>query len=191
MERDDGSTRFVACSRRLSPAVASALHQGRGARRALAGLGRGPRRGEPDPRDGRACSTDGALSVRHRARPIASCSRARWRRSWSPHDILSYDLTANAIDARDRTSYLERFIHSEIYRARPDVRAVVHCHTPSLIPFADSDVPLRAMYHMAAFVADGVPVFDIRKAAGSPICSSATPGSGVRWRRVSPTNTLR
>jgi HCOMODA/2-hydroxy-3-carboxy-muconic semialdehyde decarboxylase len=46
------------------------------------------------------------------------------------------------------------------------VRAVVHCHTASLNPFADSDVPLRAMYHMAAFVADGVPVFDIRKAAG-------------------------
>jgi HCOMODA/2-hydroxy-3-carboxy-muconic semialdehyde decarboxylase len=81
-------------------------------------------------------------------------------------DILEYDLDGNAVDARDRTSYLERFIHSEIYRARPDVRAVVHCHTASLIPFADSDVPLRAMYHMAAFVAEGVPVFDIRTAAG-------------------------
>jgi ribulose-5-phosphate 4-epimerase/fuculose-1-phosphate aldolase len=46
------------------------------------------------------------------------------------------------------------------------VRAIVHCHTPSLIPFAASDVPLRAMYHMAAFVAEGVPVFDIRKAGG-------------------------
>ena len=44
--------------------------------------------------------------------------------------------------------------------------SVVHCHTPSLLPFADSDVPLRAMYHMAAFVALGVPVFDIRKEAG-------------------------
>jgi len=56
--------------------------------------------------------------------------------------------------------------HSEIYRVRPDVTSVVHCHTPSLLPFADSDVPLRAMYHMAAFVAFGVPVFDIRKEAG-------------------------
>jgi HCOMODA/2-hydroxy-3-carboxy-muconic semialdehyde decarboxylase len=72
----------------------------------------------------------------------------------------------DAVDPRGRTSYLERFIHSEIYRARPDVMAIVHCHTPSLIPFADSDVPLRAMYHMAAFLADGVPVFDIRKAGG-------------------------
>jgi HCOMODA/2-hydroxy-3-carboxy-muconic semialdehyde decarboxylase len=81
-------------------------------------------------------------------------------------DIMEYDLDGQPVDARGRTSYLERFIHSEIYRTRPDVNAVVHCHTPSLIPFAASDVPLRAMYHMAAFVAEGVPVFDIRKAAG-------------------------
>ena len=109
----------------------------------------------------------GHISVRHSARP----DRFLLARSMAPElvtaaDILEYDLDGNAVDARDRTSYLERFIHSEIYRARPDVRAVVHCHTASLIPFADSDVPLRAMYHMAAFVAEGVPVFDIRKAAG-------------------------
>ena len=60
-------------------------------------------------------------------------------------DILAYDLDANPIDARGRASYRERFIYSEVYRLRPDVRAVVHCHTPSLIPFADSDVPLRAI----------------------------------------------
>ena len=109
----------------------------------------------------------GHISVRSTARP----DRFLLARSMAPElvtatDILEYDLDGNAIDARDRASYLERFIHSEIYRARPDVRAVVHCHTASLIPFADSDVPLRAMYHMAAFVAEGVPVFDIRKAAG-------------------------
>jgi len=81
-------------------------------------------------------------------------------------DILEYGANGEPIDARGRTSYLERFIHSEIYRVRPDVQAIVHCHTPSLIPFAASDVPVRAMYHMAAFVAEGVPVFDIRKAGG-------------------------
>jgi ribulose-5-phosphate 4-epimerase/fuculose-1-phosphate aldolase len=81
-------------------------------------------------------------------------------------DILAYDRNADPIDARGRASYRERFIHSEIYRARPDVTSVVHCHTPSLLPFADSDVPMRAMYHMSAFVAFGVPVFDIRKEAG-------------------------
>ena len=81
-------------------------------------------------------------------------------------DILEYGADGEPFGARGRTSYLERFIHSEIYRVRPDVQAIVHCHTPSLIPFAASDVPVRAMYHMAAFVAEGVPVFDIRKAGG-------------------------
>jgi len=82
-------------------------------------------------------------------------------------DIMEFDLDGNPVDAKGRTPYKERFIHSEIYRVRSDVNAIVHCHTPSLIPFADSSVPLRAMYHMAAFVAEGVPVFDIRAAAGT------------------------
>ena len=109
----------------------------------------------------------GHVSVRHPSRP----DRFLLARSMPPElvtaaDILELDLDGNPVDANGRTSYLERFIHSEIYRARPDVQAIVHCHTPSLIPFADSDVPLRAMYHMAAFIADGVPVFDIRRVAG-------------------------
>jgi ribulose-5-phosphate 4-epimerase/fuculose-1-phosphate aldolase len=109
----------------------------------------------------------GHVSARHPSR----ADRFLLARSLAPElvtaaDIMEYDLESNAVDARGRASYRERFIHSEIYKARSDVSAIVHCHTPSLIPFADSDVPLRAMYHMAAFVAAGVPVFDIRKAAG-------------------------
>jgi ribulose-5-phosphate 4-epimerase/fuculose-1-phosphate aldolase len=109
----------------------------------------------------------GHVSVRHPSRP----DRFLLARSMPPElvtaaDILELDLDGNPVDKSGRASYLERFIHSEIYKVRRDVNAIVHCHTPSLIPFADSDVPLRAMYHMAAFVADGVPVFDIRAAAG-------------------------
>jgi len=81
-------------------------------------------------------------------------------------DILEYDLDGNPTDARGATSYRERFIHSEIYRVRRDVNAIVHCHTPSLIPFGVSSVPLRPIYHQSAFVADGVPVFEIRDVVG-------------------------
>jgi ribulose-5-phosphate 4-epimerase/fuculose-1-phosphate aldolase len=81
-------------------------------------------------------------------------------------DILEYGLDGEAVDPKGKTSYKERFIHSEIYRVRPDVNAVVHCHTPSLIPFADSSVPLRPMYHQSAFLAAGVPVYEIRDAGG-------------------------
>jgi HCOMODA/2-hydroxy-3-carboxy-muconic semialdehyde decarboxylase len=105
------------------------------------------------------------------ARTPGDASRFYLSRSLAPElvtagDILEYGANGEPVAAGAPASYSERFIHSEIYRVRPDVQAVVHCHTPSLIPFAASDVPLRAMYHMAAFVAEGVPVFDIRKAAG-------------------------
>ena len=110
----------------------------------------------------------GHVSVRHPQR----AERFLLARSMAPAlvttaDILEYALNGDPVDANGRSSYQERYIHSEIYRTRPDVRAIVHCHTPSLIPFAASSVPMRAMYHMAAFVAEGVPVFDIRTAAGT------------------------
>src|SRR5262249_10529163 len=66
-------------------------------------------------------------------------------------DILEYDLDSNVVRGSKPAPavFLERFIHGEIYKARPDVKAVVHCHTPSLIPFGASDVPLRAMFGLA------------------------------------------
>jgi len=74
-------------------------------------------------------------------------------------DIMEFDLDSNAIDARGRAAYTERFIHSEIYKARPDVMAVVHAHTPSILPFATSDVPLRPVYQQATFIGQAVPVY--------------------------------
>jgi HCOMODA/2-hydroxy-3-carboxy-muconic semialdehyde decarboxylase len=84
----------------------------------------------------------------------------------SAGDIMAFDLDGNAIDAGGRSVFLERFIHGEIYKARPDVMAVVHTHSPGAIPFSVSQVPLRAMYHNAAFLAAGAPVWDIRKDFG-------------------------
>jgi len=81
-------------------------------------------------------------------------------------DILEYDLDSTAIDQRGRAVYLERFIHGEIYKLRPDVRAIVHSHSPSVIPYANVKVPLRPMNHIASFLGGGVPVFEIRTVAG-------------------------
>jgi ribulose-5-phosphate 4-epimerase/fuculose-1-phosphate aldolase len=79
-------------------------------------------------------------------------------------DIIEYDLDSNPIDPRGRESVRERFIHGEIYKARPDVNAVVHNHSPSVVPFSVTAVPLRPLFHMAAFVGEGVPNFEIRDA---------------------------
>jgi HCOMODA/2-hydroxy-3-carboxy-muconic semialdehyde decarboxylase len=79
-------------------------------------------------------------------------------------DILEFDLDSRPVDARDRALLAERFIHGEIYKARPDVKAIVHSHSQALIPFGITNVPLRPVYHMSSFIAEGVPVFEIRDA---------------------------
>jgi ribulose-5-phosphate 4-epimerase/fuculose-1-phosphate aldolase len=82
-------------------------------------------------------------------------------------DVLEHDLDGNTTAPASTKLYLERFIHAEIYRARPDVNAIVHCHAPSLIPFAATGIPLKPLYHMSSFLGPGVPVFEIHKAANA------------------------
>ena len=77
-------------------------------------------------------------------------------------DLIEYDLDSRPLDDGGRDSVNERFIHGEIYRARPEVMCVVHNHSPSVVPFSVSGVPLRALYHMASFIGDGLPNFEIR-----------------------------
>jgi ribulose-5-phosphate 4-epimerase/fuculose-1-phosphate aldolase len=109
----------------------------------------------------------GHVSARHnRDRNRYLLSRSLAPALVTADDIMEYDLDSNPVDAQDRVLYVERFIHGEIYKARPDVRAVVHHHSPAVIPFGVSAVPLRPLYHMAAFLWEGVPVFEIRDVAG-------------------------
>jgi HCOMODA/2-hydroxy-3-carboxy-muconic semialdehyde decarboxylase len=105
----------------------------------------------------------GHVSVRHNLDPNRFLlSRSRAPELVTADDILEYDLNGVAVDLNGRPQYSERFIHAEIYRARPDVNAVVHNHSPAVIPFGVSDVPLRPIYHMAAHMLEGIPVFEIR-----------------------------
>jgi ribulose-5-phosphate 4-epimerase/fuculose-1-phosphate aldolase len=81
-------------------------------------------------------------------------------------DILTFDLDGAGLDANGRRVYLERFIHAEIYRARPDVHAVVHSHSPNVIPFGVTQQSLRPVFHMCGFLGAGSALFEIRDVAG-------------------------
>ena len=81
-------------------------------------------------------------------------------------DLVEYDLDGNPVDKQAPRGYQERYIHAAIYKARPDVRSVVHAHTPSVLTFAVSTIPLRPIYHMASFLVAGVPMYEIRKVGG-------------------------
>ncbi len=118
----------------------------------------------------------GHVSMRHPHAPARYLmSRAIAPASVTPADIIEYDLDSNPCNAQGRNSFFERFIHGEIYRARPDIMSVVHSHSPSIIPFGLVNVPMQAMFHNAAFIASGVPVFDIRVNFGATdmLCGNA------------------
>lgn len=109
----------------------------------------------------------GHVSARHPKNPERYLlSRSLAPELVTPADIMEFDLDSNPIDPRGRTMYLERFIHGEIYRARPEVNAIVHSHSPAVVPFGVSNVPLRPLYHMSAFLAEGIPIFEIRDTGG-------------------------
>jgi ribulose-5-phosphate 4-epimerase/fuculose-1-phosphate aldolase len=77
-------------------------------------------------------------------------------------DMIEYDLDSRPLEERGRESVRERFIHGEIFRSRPEVMAVVHNHSPSVVPFSVTRVAMRPIFHMAAFVGEGLPNFEIR-----------------------------
>ncbi len=109
----------------------------------------------------------GHVSVRHDQSP----GHFLLARNMAPglvrrEDILTFDLEGIALDARGQRVYLERFIHAEIYRARADVQAVVHSHSPGVIPFGVTGQPLRPVFHMCGFLGEGAASFEIRDATG-------------------------
>jgi len=110
----------------------------------------------------------GHISVRHPQEPdryFLACNKAPGL--ITVQDIIEFDLDSNPLDADGRPVYLERFIHGEIYKARPEVVSVVHSHSPTVVPFTIiKDTPFRAVCHMAGFIGSKPPVFEIRDAVG-------------------------
>lgn len=109
----------------------------------------------------------GHISVRHPNNP----ERFFIARSMAPalveaQDIVEVDLDGNVHDPQGRRTYVERFIHSAIYKARPDVMSVVHSHSPAVIPFGVTGARLRPICHMSGFLGAVTPVYDIRHSAG-------------------------
>lgn len=106
----------------------------------------------------------GHVSARSDKRPERFImSRARAPALVTAADLMEWDADSEALPGDKRKGFIERYIHGEIYRVRPDVMAVVHSHSPSVIPFGISRTRLRPVYHMGSFLWSGAPVWDIRK----------------------------
>jgi ribulose-5-phosphate 4-epimerase/fuculose-1-phosphate aldolase len=124
----------------------------------------------------------GHVSIRH----ADAANRYFLSRSKSPaiitsEDIMEFDLESSPVDQQGRLMYIERFIHGEIYKARPDVNAIVHSHSPTVIPFSVTTVKLRPICHMSAFLKHDVPNFEIRDCDGMTdlLIRNAKHGAGL------------
>jgi ribulose-5-phosphate 4-epimerase/fuculose-1-phosphate aldolase len=124
----------------------------------------------------------GHVTIRHPSAPDRYfLSRSKAPAIITAADIMEYDLDSNPVDQAGRLMYIERFIHGEIYKARPDVNAVVHSHSPTVIPFSVSTVKLKPICHMSAFLKHDVPNFEIRDCDGMTdlLIRNAKHGSGL------------
>lgn len=76
-----------------------------------------------------------------------------------PDDMVVVDLDGNLVDGADKPP-AEVFIHTEIYRARPDVGAVVHTHQPTATLAGVLGRPIEPTLHVpATFVPSNPPTW--------------------------------
>lgn len=109
----------------------------------------------------------GHVSVRHDSAPgVFLLARSMAPGLVTAADIMMFGLDGEALGDDRRTAYVERYIHSEIYKAQPEVAAIVHSHSPAVIPFGVTAAKLRPIYHMSSFLGTDVPVFEIRDTHG-------------------------
>ncbi len=121
----------------------------------------------------------GHVSVRAKDDP--STFHLAWSKSpmhVAREDVMRFDLSGEAVGDDTRAPYLERFIHSAIYEARPDVGCVIHAHTEAILPFTITDVPLKAVTHSVSDIGHRVPRWDIRESFGDTDLMVTTPQQG-------------
>jgi ribulose-5-phosphate 4-epimerase/fuculose-1-phosphate aldolase len=127
----------------------------------------------------------GHVSVRHPERPEHFLlARSKAPELVREDDILEYDLDSVPVDGVGIPQYSERFIHSEIYRARPDVLAICHHHSPSVMPFCVAGIPVVPVYQHGALIGTHVPMWDSRDEFGDTNLLVTNPAQGASLARA-------
>jgi ribulose-5-phosphate 4-epimerase/fuculose-1-phosphate aldolase len=133
----------------------------------------------------------GHVSVRHPRDPNRYLlSRSRAPELVDPDDVLEYDLDSNVLTPTNQKLYAERVIHGEIYKARPDVMAVVHHHAPAIMPFCITGTPLVPVFHLGATAGASVPFWDQYEEFGATNLLVVKPEEGASLARALGNNNL-
>lgn len=133
----------------------------------------------------------GHVSMRHPDNPNRYfLSRSRSPELVEPGDVLEYDLDSNPVKPAKVGLYSERVIHGEIYKARPDVMAVAHHHSPAMMPYCVSGVELVPVFHLGAPMGTTVPFWDQRDDFGDTNMLVVKPEEGASLARALGNNSI-
>lgn len=127
----------------------------------------------------------GHLSIRHPTDPTRfMMSRSRSPELVEPSDILEYTFDSLPVQPSTVPMYGERVIHGCIYQARPDVHAVVHHHSGTMMPFCITDDELFPVSQLGATIGVKVPVWDSRDEFGDTNLLVVKPEEGQSLARA-------
>jgi HCOMODA/2-hydroxy-3-carboxy-muconic semialdehyde decarboxylase len=145
----------------------------------------------------RICANEGVVdafghvSARHPENPNRYfVSRSRAPELIEPSDIYEFDLDSEAIGNPTAMMYSERVIHGEIYKARPDVMAVCHHHSPAILSYCITGEKLLPVYHLGAVIGHDVPFWDQRDEFGDTNLLVRFPAEGASLARALGKNPL-
>jgi HCOMODA/2-hydroxy-3-carboxy-muconic semialdehyde decarboxylase len=129
--------------------------------------------------------TFGHISMRHPDNP----KRYFLSRSSAPDmvtadSLIEYDLDSQAVRPHDHAEYSERVIHGEIYKARQDVMAICHHHSPAFMPLLATATDYVPVYHLGAVVAANPPWWDQHDEFGDTIMLVREPAEGASLARA-------
>jgi ribulose-5-phosphate 4-epimerase/fuculose-1-phosphate aldolase len=127
----------------------------------------------------------GHVSIRHPHDPSRYLlARSRSPELIEPSDLLEFTLDSEPVVPPKGEMYGERVIHGCIYQARPDVNAVCHHHSPSVLPFCVTGMALEPVFHMGAVMGQVVPLWDSRDEFGDTDLMVVKPEEGRSLART-------
>lgn len=127
----------------------------------------------------------GHVSMRHPNDPNRYLlSRSRAPELVSPEDFIEYDLESQPARDPGVGQYSERVIHGEIYKARPEVMAVCHHHSPAFMPLLATGTDYVPVYHLGAVGGIKPPFWDQQDEFGDTNMLVVKPEEGASLARA-------
>ncbi len=124
---------------------------------------------------GFAAANDGNITVRVGENEVLCTPTMHCKGFLKPDDIATVDMTGKQIAGNKKRSS-EALLHLEIYKQRPDVKSVVHCHPPHATAFAVArePIPQCVLPEVEVFLGD-VPITKYETPGGQAFAETVLP----------------